>query len=39
MTRVAWAPDGMLAPLDLIAVMIKPGVITERDWLEAMAFI
>ena len=34
---VAWAPEGMLASPELIAVMIKPGVVTENDWLEALA--
>lgn len=35
--RVAWSPPGKSAPTALLAVMIKPGTVTEREWLEALA--
>ena len=34
---VAWSPQGMSAPLELLAVRIKPGKVSEREWLEALA--
>lgn len=37
MTLVAWAPKGYSAPIELIAVKIKPGRVTERDWREALS--
>lgn len=37
MALVAWAPKGMAAPLELIAVRINPGQVTEREWIEALA--
>lgn len=35
--RVAWSPPGISAPTALLAVMIPPGPVTERQWLEALA--
>ena len=37
MALVAWSPKGMSAPTELTAVKIKPGKVTERDWVEALA--
>ena len=37
MTRIAWMPSGMTAESGLIAVMIEPGQVTERKWLDALA--
>lgn len=37
MALVAWAPKGMHAPVELTAVMIKPGKITQSDWIDALA--
>ena len=34
--RVAWSPPGISAPIELLAVMIPPGQVTERQWLEAL---
>lgn len=36
-TLVAWYPVGMLADTRLIAVMITPGFVTYKDWIEALA--
>ena len=37
MALVAWAPEGYSAPIELIAVKIKQGEVTQREWLEALA--
>ncbi len=37
MALVAWAPQGISAPLELLAVKIQPGPVTRREWLEALA--
>lgn len=37
MTLVAWAPTGYSAPIELIAVKIKQGKVTELEWLEALS--
>ena len=37
MALVAWSPKGMSAPIELTAVRIQPGKVTERDWVEALA--
>lgn len=37
MTLIAWSPEQAAAPMELLAVMVKPGVLTERDWAEALA--
>lgn len=37
MTLVAWAPMGYSAPIELIAVKIKTGQVTEREWWEALS--
>ena len=34
---VAWAPQGYSAPIELIAVRIKQGKVTEREWWEALS--
>lgn len=33
---VAWAPKGMSVPLELIAVQLPPGPVTERQWWKAL---
>jgi hypothetical protein len=35
--RVAWRPKGMLAPPELVAVMLPPGRVTEAQWWDALA--
>lgn len=37
MTLVAWYPSAMMASPELTAVMIKPGVVTHSDWIDALA--
>ena len=37
MKLVAWAPPGMLAPMELLAAKVPVGQVTERVWLEALA--
>lgn len=37
MALVAWAPEGYNAPVELLAVKIKPGKVTEREWREALS--
>jgi hypothetical protein len=37
MALVAWAPSGMLAPIELLAVNINSGPVNESDWLGALA--
>lgn len=37
MAMVAWSPNQSSAPMELIAVMVKPGKVTRRDWLEALS--
>ena len=37
MTLVAWAPTGYSAPIEQIAVKIKQGGVTEREWREALS--
>jgi hypothetical protein len=37
MKKVAWAPFGISAELELIAVMVQPGNITETQWIDALA--
>lgn len=37
MALVAWTPKGMQAPVELTAVMIKPGEVTHSDWTDALA--
>lgn len=37
MALVAWSPEGYLAPTTLLAVMLPPGPVTERQWWEALA--
>lgn len=37
MALVAWAPKGMSVPLELVAVKLPPGPVTERQWWEALA--
>lgn len=37
MALVAWSPKGYAAPIELLAVKIKPGQVTERQWIEALA--
>ena len=37
MALVAWAPKGMQVPVELTAVMIKPGKVTHSDWIDALA--
>lgn len=34
---VAWAPKGYSAPIELTAVRLLPGQVTERQWWEALA--
>lgn len=34
---VPWSPPGMSAPIELLAVMVPVGPLTERQWLEALA--
>lgn len=34
---VAWSPKGYNAPIELIAVKIKQGKITQREWWEALS--
>jgi len=33
----AWAPIGYSAPIELLAVKIRPGRVTEREWWEALS--
>ena len=37
MKLVPWYPKGMLVEPGLVAVWIKPGEVTEREWLESLA--
>lgn len=37
MTLVAWAPKGMLAPIELLAVKVPTGSVTEMAWLDSLA--
>lgn len=37
MKKVAWAPPGVSADWALIAVFVRPGPITRRQWFEALA--
>ena len=37
MSLIAWAPKGMQVPVELTAVMIKPGKVTHSDWIDALA--
>ena len=37
MSLVAWAPDGYAVSIELLAVKIKPGQVSERLWLEALS--
>jgi len=37
MALVAWAPKGYAAPIELLAVMLPPGPVTERQWIESLA--
>lgn len=37
MKFVAWAPPGISAPTELIAVLVQPGTITWGQWLDALA--
>ncbi len=37
MKKVAWAPPGISAALELTAVFVRPGPITESQWLDALA--
>ncbi len=34
---VAWSPQGYLAPMELLAVMLPPGPVTKNQWLDALA--
>jgi hypothetical protein len=34
---IAWAPKGLIVPIELVAVFIKPGEITESLWLNALS--
>lgn len=35
--KVAWAPPGISAELELVAVWVKPGPITRGQWLDALS--
>ena len=35
--RVAWSPKGIEAPIELLAVMVPVGKLTEKAWLKALA--
>lgn len=37
MALVAWAPSGYSVPMELLAVKIKPGQVTELQWWEALS--
>lgn len=37
MALVAWAPTKISAPIELIAVRVPAGKVTEREWWEALA--
>lgn len=37
MALVAWAPPGIAAELELVAVLVQPGPITWGQWLDALA--
>ena len=37
MKKVSWAPPGVSAEWELIAVSVHPGKITKRQWLDALA--
>ena len=37
MALMAWSPEQAAAPMELVAVMVKPGVLTKKDWVEALA--
>ena len=37
MEKVAWAPPGVSADEALIAVLVRPGLITQRQWFDAIA--
>ena len=37
MAMVAWSPNQSSAPMELIAVMVNPGTVTRRLWLEALS--
>ncbi len=37
MKKVAWAPHGVSADCALIAVLVNPGLITRRQWIDALA--
>lgn len=36
MALVAWAPKGMSVPMELVAVKLPLGPVTERQWWEAL---
>ena len=35
--RVAWSPKGIEAPIELLAVMVPLGKLTEKAWIKALA--
>ncbi len=37
MKKVAWVPPGISAAIELTAVLVQPGPITESQWLDALA--
>jgi hypothetical protein len=37
MTLVAYCPKGILAPVELLAVMVPVGVVTKKIWKEALS--
>lgn len=37
MALVSWSPPGYAAPPELLAVRIRPGKVTEKEWWEALA--
>lgn len=37
MYQIAWSPEGICAPIELIAVLVNAGPITERQWWEALS--
>ncbi len=37
MNRVAYYPEGILAPIGLLAVMVPIGEVTQNIWLDALS--
>ncbi len=37
MTLVPWSPEGISAPIELLAVKLPPGPVTEGQWWEALS--